>query len=249
MESRDGAIWGHVEWTAKAVQQLLNKEYRFLSPVFTYRKTDAAIVALTSAALTNQPNLNLTALNQEQAPMTFPIAVCSALALPAGADEPAVLAAITALQGDLATARNRAETPPLDKFIPRADYDAALQRATNAEQQIAAVNKERRESEIAALVESALQARKITPATKDYYIAVCQTEGGIAAFKAIMALAPPHIGEASGLDAKKPLDTSDPAVAFAANAELRAEFGDVETYLAWHRAQAAGRATILGAKA
>lgn len=203
LEVRNGAIWGHVEWTAKAIQQLLNKEYRFLSPVFTYRKTDAGIVALTSAALTNQPNLPLTALNREEPPMDLTL-ITAALGLADSADIPVIAAAITALQGDLATARNRAETPPLDKFIPRQDYDAALARATNAEQQLATVNKERRDAEITALVDSALQARKITPATKDYYIAVCQTEGGVAAFKAIMALAPPHIGEATGLDGKKP---------------------------------------------
>ena len=248
MEARNGAVWGHVEWTAKAIQQLLNKEYRFLSPVFTYRKTDAAIVALTSAALTNQPNLNLTALNQEQPPMDLTV-ITTALGLAASMDIPGIAAAIAALQGDLATAKNRAETPPLDKFIPRADYDAALQRATNAEQQIAALNKERQATEITALVESALQAKKIIPATKDYYVAMCQTEGGIAAFKAFLDKAPPHIGEASGLGHKKPLDASDPAVEFAANAALRAEFGDVETYQAYRAAADQGRASILGAKA
>ena len=203
MEARNGAIWGHVEWTAKAIQQLLSKEYRFLSPVFTYRKTDAAIVALTSAALTNRPNLPLTALNREEPPMDLTL-ITAALGLAASADIPVIAAAINALKSETAAARNRAETPPLDKFIPRQAYDAALARATNAEQQLATVNKERRDPEITALVDSALQERKITPATKDYYIAVCQTDAGIAAFKGIMKLAPPQIGEASGLDHKKP---------------------------------------------
>lgn len=175
--------------------------------------------------------------------------ITAALGLAAGADIPAIVAAINALKSESAAATNRAETPPLDKFIPRPDYDAAIARATNAEQQIAALNKERQATEITALVESALQARKIIPATKDYYVAMCQTENGIAAFKAFLDKAPPHIGEASGLDHKKPLDTSDPAVEFAANATLRAEFGDVETYQAYCRAHSEGRASILGAKA
>lgn len=213
LEARNGAIWGHVEWTTKAIQQLLNKEYRFLSPVFTYRKTDAGIVALTSAALTNQPNLNLTALNQEQPPMDLTL-ITAALGLAAGADIPMIEAAINALKSETAAAKNRAETPPLDKFIPRADYDAALQRATNAEQQIAAMNKERRDAEITALVDSALQAKKITPAMKDSAVAMCQNDGG-AAFKAFLDKAPALMGDAPALDGKKP------GAGVALNAELQ----------------------------
>jgi phage I-like protein len=208
IEERAGAIYGHVEWTAKAAAQIAAKEYRFLSPVFTYRKADAAIVALTSAGLTNQPNLNLTALNQEQPPMDLAL-ITAALGLSDSADIPAIVAAINALKSESAAAANRAETPPLDKFIPRADYDAALQRATNAEQQLATVSKERQATEITALVESALQAKKIIPATKDYYVAMCQTEGGIAAFKAFLDKAPPHIGEAPAISGK-PVGTQKP---------------------------------------
>lgn len=36
--------------------------------------------------------------------------------------------------------------------------------------------------------------------------------------------------------------------AFAASPDLQSEFGDVETYLAWHKAHASGRATILRSK-
>lgn len=65
LESRSGSIWGHVSaWTERAAQQLRNREYRFLSPVFRFEKATGRIVELVSAALTNQPNLNLAALNQ-----------------------------------------------------------------------------------------------------------------------------------------------------------------------------------------
>ena len=63
IEIRDGAVWGRVEWTAQARQRIQAREYRFISPVFTFEKASSRIVALQSAALTNQPNLNLTALN------------------------------------------------------------------------------------------------------------------------------------------------------------------------------------------
>lgn len=67
LEIRTGAIWGHVEWTAHARQRIQAREYRFISPVFTFEKASSRIVALQSAALTNQPNLNLTALNSSNA--------------------------------------------------------------------------------------------------------------------------------------------------------------------------------------
>lgn len=63
-----GSIWGHVEWTTKALQYIAEKAYRFISPVFTFEKATQRIVALVSAGLTNQPNLNLTALNQRGSP-------------------------------------------------------------------------------------------------------------------------------------------------------------------------------------
>lgn len=64
LEIRDGALWGRVEWTSKAIGQIARKEYRFLSPVFLYSKSGQRIQKLVSAGLTNQPNLKMTALNQ-----------------------------------------------------------------------------------------------------------------------------------------------------------------------------------------
>lgn len=246
LEARNGAIWGHVEWTPKAAQQIAAREYRFLSPVFTYAKADSRIVALVSAGLTNQPNLNLTALNREEPPMPFPTAVCSALALPAGADEAAVLAAIAALASETATNRQQ---PDLDKFVPRPDYDAALNRASNAEQKLADIALAQLNQQIEAALNTALAAGQICPATVEFYRAGCQKEGGLAAFNQFLKTAPPVLGAKPDLAGKPPAAATDPAVAFAANAELRAEFGDVETYQAWCAAQAGGRAVILGGKA
>lgn len=65
LEARSGAIWGHVStWTARAAQQLQNREYRFLSPVFLFEKATSRIMEMVSVGLTNSPNLTLVALNQ-----------------------------------------------------------------------------------------------------------------------------------------------------------------------------------------
>ncbi|BBQ85756.1 Mu phage protease GpI [Klebsiella sp. WP3-W18-ESBL-02] len=60
----DGSVWGKVDWTQKASNSILSKEYRFISPAFHHVK-DGDITRLSSAALTNKPNLDLTALNSQ----------------------------------------------------------------------------------------------------------------------------------------------------------------------------------------
>ena len=65
LEPRDGALWGRVEWTARAADQIAAREYRYASPVFLYTAdADRRIQRLTSVGLTNQPNFALKALNQ-----------------------------------------------------------------------------------------------------------------------------------------------------------------------------------------
>lgn len=205
IENRGGAIWGHADWTPRARSQIAAKEYRFLSPVFDYEKQSRRVISLVAAGLTNTPNLTLTALNREEPPVSLSPTLLAALGLAATTtDETVVIAAIQALKTDLSTARNRAETPPLERFMPRADYDAALARATNAEQKFAAIETERRDATINALVAKGLADGKISPATKDYHIASCKTEGGIERFKDFLQKTPALLGTDSGLDSKKP---------------------------------------------
>lgn len=51
----DGQIKARVEWTDRARAYLENREYRYLSPVITVRKTDSKAMGLHSIALTNTP--------------------------------------------------------------------------------------------------------------------------------------------------------------------------------------------------
>lgn len=52
------AVVAKVEWTDKAKEYLVNKEYRYLSPVVLTRKTDKRAVVLHSIALTNTPAID-----------------------------------------------------------------------------------------------------------------------------------------------------------------------------------------------
>jgi len=54
----EDGIWASVEWTARALEYLRNREYRYLSPVVLIRKSDGRAVELLGAALTNLPAID-----------------------------------------------------------------------------------------------------------------------------------------------------------------------------------------------
>lgn len=235
LENRGGSVWGRVEWNAIGQDLVGSKQYRYLSPVILYNKENNEIAGLTSVGLTNRPNLNLTALNQQQGESTPQgqdpkensmnvKALLAAMGLPETATEAEALDAIQKMKTDLASASNSmAAAADLAKFVPRGDYDAALVRATNAETVLADQKKTALEAAINSEIELALKAGKIIPATADYHKAQCRQEGGLDRFKAYVA-ATPAIGAPSGLD-DKDLDNTGKALN-AEEAQIAAMFGN-----------------------
>ena len=68
---RDGAIWGKAEWTDRAKAHIEAREYRFLSPVFTYGRAEREVRMIESVALTNNPAFFMRALaSRERADTT-----------------------------------------------------------------------------------------------------------------------------------------------------------------------------------
>ena len=190
--SSQGSLWGKVEWTERGGAMVAAKEYRYLSPVFLHSKdSPQRILQLLSAGLTNSPNLALAALNREGEGGIMGKEILKALGLSDDATAEQAAAAINSLKQERDTAKEKAKNsaPSLDKFVPRADYDTALERATNAE--------------VDAEVAKALEAGKITPATKDYHAAQCKAEGGLERFKEYVKAAP-EVAPGSGLGGRKP---------------------------------------------
>ncbi len=234
--SSQGALWGRVEWTERGREAVASREYRYLSPVFLHEKEPGGrIVRLLSAGLTNSPNLRMTALSREGGAQYIPARagareetdmvaeeIRAALGLSEDATAEQAAAAVNALKQERDTALNRAKekvdssaaAPGLDKFVPRADYDAALERAANAETKLAEQRSEALEKEIEA---------EITPATADYHRAQCRDEhegksgekSGLERFREYVEAAPAIAGD-SGLDGKQPKDAKDRAL----NADL-----------------------------
>ncbi|WP_282094323.1 phage protease [Epibacterium ulvae] len=189
LDVRGGAIWGAVEWTDQGREAVATKGYRYVSPVFTSSKQTGEIRQLLSAGLTNQPNLKMAALNSQdrtEDTNTMDKAILEALGLTEGASSTDVLTAINTLKRDEETARNRAETPDLGKFVPRADYDAAMNSIAGYKAQ----ETERQKQVIKDVVDGGVAAGKITPASREFYENACRAEGGLEKFEAFLETAP-----------------------------------------------------------
>lgn len=231
LEVRQGAVWGLIAWNAQGQQAVAGKEYRYLSPVFKFDPVTREIKRLTSVGLVNEPNFPL-ALNRATDQETPPVdeAIRKALGLPEQATADQAVTAINSL-------RSSAGTPPLDKFVPRADYDTALNRATTAETSLRERDEANKKATIDAAIDGALKAGKITPATVDYHKASCAAEGGLERFKAFVEAAP-AVADASGLEGKampgndpKALNGAAKTIAgmFGNSAEDIAKYGQQET--------------------
>lgn len=55
---KSDGVYAKVAWTERARKYLINREYRYLSPVVQVRKRDRKAVQLHSVALTNTPAIN-----------------------------------------------------------------------------------------------------------------------------------------------------------------------------------------------
>ncbi len=131
----DGNIKARIDWTPKAREYLENREYRYISPVITVRKSDGKAVGLHSIALTNTPAIegmtpivNKSEPEGGQNPMNELLkALAELLGLAEDASEEQVVEAVTALKA----AADTAKQPPEDK--DKGDNDAVVANKTVCE--------------------------------------------------------------------------------------------------------------------
>lgn len=180
----DGSIDAHIEWTADGEAIVRGKKYRYYSPAF-FNTADAQVTRLSSAGLTNKPNLYLPALNSENT-MTVPVQIATVLGLAATASVDDAVSAIQTIQSNEKVALNRAQNPDLSKFIPVETHQLALNRAETAESRL----KELDDKTATSLVDDAVTSGKVAPANREMYLALCRTEEGRQQFTAFMQTAP-----------------------------------------------------------
>lgn len=192
LQARNGALWGRIAWNTKGAELISGKAYRFYSPAFTFDRKTGEIHAMTSAGLVNDPNFPLALNSAEHVDEVDPMLkkLLAALGLAEDVNEETALNAVATLKNDLEKATNNAKLPDLNKYVPRADYETAVNRANTAEAQLATNAQAALDAEIETEISAALKAGKITPATKDYYVATCRADGGLAKFREFVKAAP-----------------------------------------------------------
>ena len=251
MELReDGVLRGRVRWTAEGRASVESRAYRYFSPYFLFDRASGEVLRVLHGGLVKTPAFAMPALaaaaagpgGGEETGMNEVLKkILKALGLADDATGAQAVAAIAALRTERDEAKAQAqaaETPSLDRFVPRSDFDAAVARAETAEARLAETDKAARDEEIKKLLDDAQAAGKITPGGRVEYEAACALEGGLKAVKSILDKAPVVAEPTRGMDAP-PTGTAGAGASargFASSEEaaVAAAFGRDAKFLAKH---------------
>ena len=159
-EVREDGIWGLVEWTDRARAFIANREYRFLSSVFSAAR-DGRVIQLFHAALTNAPALELTALARAEDFMDELTELRKLLGLPEEADIPA----ITANVSDLLKAQASAKPDP-SQYVPIAEFERVTRDLNARDQGVALAKAE-------DAVDHAIEHGQLPPYLRDWGVSLC----------------------------------------------------------------------------
>lgn len=187
LAARPDGLYGRVEWLEEGLKVLKARTHKYISPGL---KADAAgkVSWLHSAGLVAAPALSMAALasadpeNQEEPFMLKKIA--AALGLVEAADEAACLSAIANITTKRVDPAVHAET-------------LRTLGATTAE--LEALKSAGRGEKVTALLDEALTAKKILPAQRAQYEALCATDEGLTSVTELLAAMSPILGK-SALD-------------------------------------------------
>ena len=178
-----GSLWGRVSWCNSGRYALEDKQYRYISPAFYYKASTKEITKITSIALTNQPNLKLTALCEQQAEESMKKALCKALNLSEEVTDEEVIKKVEEV------ALCNRDSTDISKSVPATEYEHMKKRAICAEEENQAIKDGVLQNSINTKVDEAVKAGKIAPASREHFIAM-GTAGGVDAFDKFVETAP-----------------------------------------------------------
>lgn len=189
----DNTVWCKVDWTETGKEKLQKKEYKYLSPVFELTQ-EKEIILIIRAALTNNPNLSLTALNSqnnnfiEGEKNKMDKELTRVLGISENASITDAINAVDAMkskQVDLS-----AYTSITELNAEREKREKAEKALNELNAEMAEIKKTALEKEANSAVDEAVKSGKIAPATRDVYVDMCMESGGIEKFKKIMENTP-----------------------------------------------------------
>lgn len=195
LEARADGLYGKVEWLDEGLRVLSARTHRYVSPTLKHDEHGKAYwlhsAALVAAPAASMPAVASADLSTYQEPNMLK-AIAAALGLSEDASEASCLAAVTNLK----------------TRIDPAVHQAALDQVKTLSTELETRTKADHQAKVDLLIEDALKAKKIVPAQRDHYAALCASPEGLAQVTALFATMTATLS-ASGLDEKKPgSDTS-----------------------------------------
>lgn len=193
LQARPEGLYGRVNWLQPGLDVLTARSHRYISPSLKTDETGKA-VWLHSAALVAAPGISMPAVASADLNVkketTMLKAIAQALNLTPEASEAACLSAI----GDLA------------KRIDSKVHEQTLATLSATTTELNTLKAAQRKEKVDTLLEGALTAKKISPAQRESYEALCASDEGLAQVTKLIETLGAGL-QASGLDNKTPPDT------------------------------------------
>ena len=174
--SGDGLWVIGADWTALAAQEISDRHYRYVSPVFSYDPHTGRVLKLFHAALTNDPGLDgltdlaalmadliLTQPNPQEDEMLKKL--LAALGLQENASETEALSAVSALKSNVAALSAQVGAPDPAKFAPVAVLTALQGEHAELQGRVAALQAEVDGGKLEKIIDDGLASGKLSPAT------------------------------------------------------------------------------------
>jgi len=175
------------EWTENAAAYIKAREYRYLSPVFTYDTRTGAVLELLHVGLTNNPALDgmasLPALAAARFELAIPAApsaqenqrvnrdqLIEALGLSSDASDEDIQTALTALKANASKADDLQQSLAALKTVRKPDPAkfAPIEVVESLKQDIAALKATQVEGEVGQLVKAGLEDGRLLPAQEEW---------------------------------------------------------------------------------
>ena len=215
LQARAEGLFARVEWLESGLEVLRARTRRFVSPTFHHTK-EGVTTWLHSAALVAAPALSMAALahadptSQQQQDISMK-GIAKALGLNPEADEAACLSAFNTFKSGT---------------VAKAVHEETLAKLEATTSELNSLKKAQHDKAVSEVLEAALAAKKITPAQKDSYAALCATDEGFEQVKALLKATADGLARSSLDEQKAPAtnsDALDPAALSAKASAYQAE--------------------------
>lgn len=172
IESTDNGIWAHVNWNEIGKNLISTRQYRYISPVFNVNSETGEIVSILRAALTNDPNLKLKALNKKIEKNHVPEI------------QREVKMTVEKEESPMGETEEKKQAQQDDvELVPKQALDEQKAIAEEAAAVITELQTRLLKVETDYAIDKALRESKIAPSSEKHYRAMCSNFDGLERFK------------------------------------------------------------------